>query len=114
MLFLTGICLLLVAQALDCSFEAEYPLQYIAYKLDENERITIDGKLDEKDWEDVDFSSSFVDISTSTKPYLDTKMKMRYDDNFLYIGAVLEGWIHNLHYSLHFLYSTANFFIFIK
>jgi hypothetical protein len=40
-------------------------------------------------WQDVAFSESFVDISTSTLPKFQTRVKVRFDDEFLYVGAHL-------------------------
>jgi len=78
-----------VPAVFDCSFKHTYPNQYVAYFVDDND-INIDGKLDEKSWDEVPFTSSFVDISTITKPKFDTKAKMRWSKNYLYIAAVLE------------------------
>jgi hypothetical protein len=61
-----------------------YPRQYVAYKTTKD--LVIDGRLDDPEWEAVGFTDSFVDISTNFTPYLDTRVKMRYDDEFLYIG----------------------------
>eukprot|EP01117_Protostelium_nocturnum_P018874 TRINITY_DN7996_c0_g1_i1.p1 TRINITY_DN7996_c0_g1~~TRINITY_DN7996_c0_g1_i1.p1 ORF type:complete len:380 (-),score=96.65 TRINITY_DN7996_c0_g1_i1:38-1177(-) len=75
------------------------PNGYVAYKTPKGS-ITIDGSLTEPAWKEVSWSSDFVDIQGSSKPkprYL-TKVKIRYDDDFLYIGGYLEepnltGWI---------------------
>jgi len=71
-----------------CGF-APYPRQYISYIL-KNESIVIDGYLNESAWIDVEWSSSFVDIMTNITPRFDTRMKMRWDNTYLYIGAQLE------------------------
>ena len=76
------------ADAFDCSFAASYPKQYVAYKVDHD--LVIDGSLSDKSWTDVGFTSSFVDISTAILPKFNTRVKLRWDDNFLYVGAQLE------------------------
>eukprot|EP01116_Phalansterium_solitarium_P023471 TRINITY_DN8233_c0_g6_i2.p1 TRINITY_DN8233_c0_g6~~TRINITY_DN8233_c0_g6_i2.p1 ORF type:complete len:385 (+),score=126.60 TRINITY_DN8233_c0_g6_i2:546-1700(+) len=75
-------------RAIDCSFSATYPRQYIAYKVDKD--LVIDGKLDDPAWTAVGWSENFVDISTNITPHLQTNMKIRYDDTFLYVGALLQ------------------------
>jgi hypothetical protein len=50
---------------------------------------TIDGDLDKPFWTDVDWTDDFVDIATDTSPGFRTKAKMRWDDEFLYVG----GWM---------------------
>jgi hypothetical protein len=50
---------------------------------------TIDGDLDKPFWTDVDWTDDFVDIATETSPGFRTKAKMRWDDEFLYVG----GWV---------------------
>lgn len=74
----------------DCEFRASYPRQYVAYRLGEDEKIDVDGKLDDTAWERVGWTADFVDIETQTTPRLATRAKMRYDDEFLYVGAWLE------------------------
>jgi hypothetical protein len=75
---------------------------YIAYKLRPGEKIVFDGKLDEPVW-NVEWTAKyavslscywlnrFQDIQGSKQPmpYYDTFAKMRYDDNFLYIGGLI-------------------------
>ena len=46
--------------------------------------LVIDGALDDPAWLAVPFTAPFVDISTATAPRLETRVKMRYDDKFLY------------------------------
>lgn len=54
--------------------------------------IVIDGKLDDAVWQDIPFSSNFVDIEGSMKPAPKhkTKVKMTWDANYLYVAALLE------------------------
>ena len=78
-----------------------YPRQYIAYRAapstpNDNAAavsssplspsVIIDGNLDKPFWNDVDWSEDFVDIATETTPKFRTKVKMRWDDDFLYVG----------------------------
>ena len=73
-----------------CLFEESYPQQYLTHKLSSSSSLIIDGKLNEIDWLEVPFTSSFIDISTSTIPKYLTKVKILWDDLFLYIGGYLE------------------------
>jgi len=70
------------------TFDKMYPRQYVAYRTDTP--IVIDGILSEKEWSDVAWSDAFVDISTTTAPEFITKMKIRYDESFLYVAGYLE------------------------
>ena len=93
-------------------YAAIYPRQYVALRapppppphppsssstLDESPgslpvattATTIDGDLDKPFWTDVDWTDDFVDIATDTSPGFRTKVKMRWDDEFLYVG----GWV---------------------
>ncbi|KAK6999779.1 hypothetical protein BgiMline_009451 [Biomphalaria glabrata] len=76
-------------RALTC--DIPYPRTYVIYKL-RGEAIDLDGKLDEKAWKNVGWTDSFVDIQGRglPSPRLETKVKMRYDDSFLFIGVFIE------------------------
>jgi hypothetical protein len=54
--------------------------------------ISIDGRIDEKDWLSIDWSEYFVDIEGERKPvpYYKTKMKMLWSGECLYIAAEME------------------------
>ena len=67
------------------------PRNYIAYKTS-NGSIKIDGDLNEEAWDEVEWTDLFLDIegSVKPKPRFNTRVKMRYDDSNLYIGAYLE------------------------
>jgi len=76
------------------------PLSYVGYRAPKGS-IVIDGKLDEPAWQEVPWTSDFVDIQGATKPIprYRTHAKMRFDDDYLYIGAWLQepnltGWIN--------------------
>ena len=63
---------------------------YICYQT-KNE-LNIDGKLDEPSWGKVPWSEEFVDIEGAKKPapLYPTRMKMLWDDQYLYIAAELK------------------------
>ena len=56
------------------------------------DQIRVDGRLDEADWKKAPWSEPFVDIEGArrARPRYQTRMKMLWDDNALYIGAELE------------------------
>lgn len=66
------------------------PPTYICYKAPSP--ITIDGVLSPEEWDLIPWTSDFADIEgdKQPKPYLQTRAKMAYDDNGLYIAALLE------------------------
>ena len=66
------------------------PDGYVCYRTAET--IKIDGKLKENSWNLAQPTSSFVDISGEgfAKPIYDTRAKMLWDDDYLYVSAVLE------------------------
>ncbi len=82
-----------------------YPRQYITYRVlppppsDDGNTIndlsppslsspavTIDGDLDKDFWKDIDWTDDFVDIATTTAPKYPTRVKLRWDDEYLYVG----------------------------
>ena len=54
--------------------------------------ITVDGRLDESDWRGANWSDDFGDIEGDRQPSppYKTRVKMLWDDKFLYIGAELQ------------------------
>lgn len=54
--------------------------------------LTIDGLAAESDWEKASYTSLFTDIEGSNEdaPYYDTRVRMLWDDQYLYIHAELE------------------------
>ncbi|MCD7976393.1 MAG: carbohydrate-binding family 9-like protein [Tannerellaceae bacterium] len=66
------------------------PPEYICYRI--SAPITIDGKVSPEEWEEVPWTPFFVDIKgeKGEKPYLQTRAKMAYDDNGLYVAVVME------------------------
>mmetsp|Transcript_38046 Transcript_38046/g.60168 ORF Transcript_38046/g.60168 Transcript_38046/m.60168 type:complete len:223 (-) Transcript_38046:448-1116(-) len=67
-----------------------YPRQYINYFT--SIPPVIDGFLNETVWEEVGWSSEYVDIQGHgfTKPRFTTRMKMRYDDDWFYVAGIME------------------------
>jgi hypothetical protein len=66
------------------------PKNYICYKT--NETIKIDGDINEKLWDEVNWTELFEDIEGFIKPApkFKTKVKMRYNNEFFYVAAFLE------------------------
>ena len=66
------------------------PRKYVCYKTEEN--LKIDGKLNEKSWKNTKWTREFVDIQgkLKPKPKYTTKVKMLWDNNYIYFGAFLE------------------------
>jgi hypothetical protein len=66
------------------------PKQYICYHT--STPLDVDGVLDEKGWQDAQWSEYFVDITGSPhlKPPLRTRMKMLWDDEYIYVGSYME------------------------
>ena len=66
------------------------PARYICQRA--GETLVLDGKLNKPFWDAAPWSEDFVDIEGDLKPLPPkrTRMKMLWDDNYLYIGAELE------------------------
>lgn len=66
------------------------PENYVCYR--KAGKIKIDGKLKEESWHKAPATGSFVDISGEgfAKPIYNTQAKMLWDDDYFYVGAVLE------------------------
>lgn len=69
---------------------AQAPKRYECLRA--NGKIRVDGRLDEAAWKRAAWSDNFVDIEGAVKPQprFQTRMKMVWDDDNLYIGAELE------------------------
>lgn len=67
----------------------EHPRGYVAYRT--AVPLNIDGRLDDAAWRDAPWSDTFVDIEGASKPRprFDTRMKMLWNGDYLYIGADL-------------------------
>ncbi|KAL5006388.1 hypothetical protein ScPMuIL_015194 [Solemya velum] len=77
------------ATSTDCDFGL--PNTYIAQHLN-GKAITVDGRMDEEAWKEVPWSSSFADIrgNSYARPRFDTKVKVVWDNDRLYVGARME------------------------
>ncbi|MGK9477760.1 carbohydrate-binding family 9-like protein [Melioribacter sp. OK-6-Me] len=66
------------------------PRHYIVYRTDE--KITVDGSLDEKCWASALWTEDFIDIEGTIRPHprFKTRVKMLWDDKYFYIAAELE------------------------
>ncbi|HVI46729.1 MAG TPA: carbohydrate-binding family 9-like protein [Chitinophaga sp.] len=66
------------------------PRHYICYRAADS--IVIDGKPDEASWNMVAWSEDFKDIEGDARPApsLRTRLKMLWDDNYLYIAATMQ------------------------
>ena len=62
-----------------CGVKELIPKHYICYKLETNEKIKIDGKINDSAWQKVPFTDEFIDIQGKSfpKPKYITKAKMR-------------------------------------
>ena len=74
---------------------AEHPKGYVAYK--SAHPITLSGKMDDPAWAHAPWSDLFVDILGEDNdkpdhphPWHDTRVKMMWDEECLYIGAWME------------------------
>ncbi len=67
------------------------PRQYFCRRA--QKPFTLDGRLDKPFWEEAEFTPLFVDIEGEhmAKPKYDTRAKMLWDEENLYIGAELWG-----------------------
>ena len=88
---LTMLCLtILTSCAVFAQNPQPTPLSYDCYRT--TTPIHIDGKLDDPAWQQAKWTSDFVDIEGAAKPTprFRTRVKMLYDDKYLYIAAELQ------------------------
>jgi len=66
------------------------PRRYLCRRVDRP--IAIDGSLSDPGWSDRAWTEDFVDITGAPelRPRFRTRLKMAWDDDFLYVGAELE------------------------
>lgn len=66
------------------------PRQYTCYRATDS--VTIDGQLQEAGWQHAAWSADFTDIEGDLKPQppLRTRLKMLWDDQYLYIAVEME------------------------
>lgn len=86
------LCLLLCRQPGTAQTNGfEYgPEQYVCYQAAGH--LKIDGLIEEAEWGQAPWTKPFVDIEGGKKPlpYYETRAKMLWDDDYLYIAAELE------------------------
>ena len=91
LLLLLLFCLPMGAQSLFQKYERflTEPRSYVCYRTDG--KLKIDGKLTESAWQKAEATAPFVDISGEgfPTPKYETTAKMLWDDEYLYVGAVL-------------------------
>jgi hypothetical protein len=62
--------------------------RYICYRA--SGVIDIDGRLDEPSWQEARASTSFVDIVTGKPVWFDTRVRLLWNDEYLYFGFTAE------------------------
>ncbi|TRX53391.1 carbohydrate-binding family 9-like protein [Fulvivirga sp. M361] len=67
-----------------------FPRSYVCQRA--THPLNIDGKAEEDDWQKAAWSDLFIDIEGTGKPvpYYETRVKMLWDDHYLYIMAMLK------------------------
>lgn len=61
---------------------------YTAYRT--TKALQIDGRLTEEDWQAAPVSNAFVDIVTGEPAWFDTRVRLLWDDEYLYFGFTAE------------------------
>lgn len=74
--------------SIDLVNEIYYPLNYVVAKCEEP--LVIDGLDNDSQWENAVYTEYFIDIEGIKKPKYDTRAKMLWDDNYLYVYAKLD------------------------
>lgn len=64
------------------------PNTYVANKAIDN--FVIDGLAEEESWKKAAWSQTYIDIEGKKKPKYDTRMKMTWDEQYLYVFAELK------------------------
>ncbi len=74
--------------SVDVTNDIVVPKHYIVTKT--NETLKIDGIADESSWKDAKFTDNFIDIEGVKIPKFNTKIKMLWDNNYLYLYSKME------------------------
>ncbi|HEX9828008.1 MAG TPA: carbohydrate-binding family 9-like protein [Flavobacteriaceae bacterium] len=74
--------------SVDVSGAIVIPKHYIVSTTKDD--MTIDGNADELSWENASFTDNFIDIEGIITPKFNTKTKMLWDDDYLYVYAEME------------------------
>lgn len=64
------------------------PNHYIVTKT--NAQLKIDGKADEPEWQNASFTTPFIDIQGIETPKYSAKVKMLWDEKYIYLYAYIE------------------------
>ncbi len=66
------------------------PLGYVCHRA--TSKIVLDGRIDDAAWKEADWTEDFQDIEGTKRPRpsLRTRVKMLWDDEYLYVAAELE------------------------
>jgi hypothetical protein len=73
---------------IDLTNDIVNPKHYIVSKT-ENE-IKVDGRADDSDWNNAHFTDLFIDIEGIEKPEYNTRLKMLWDENYLYLYCEMQ------------------------
>lgn len=89
-ILITAGILLTVAVNAQLHLRKEYPRTYVAYRT--AGELVMDGIFDEADWQNVPWTEEFGDIEgdKQPEPLYKTRVKMLWDDDYLYIAVELE------------------------
>ena len=74
--------------SIDVSEEVVIPEHYIVTKTQDT--LVIDGLANEGSWKNASFSDDFMDIEGVKIPKFNTKIKMLWDDDYLYVYSEME------------------------
>ena len=74
--------------SIDVSKDIVFPKHYIVSKTQDS--IIVDGNADEPAWDSALYTDNFIDIEGVKTPKYNTKVKMLWDDNYLYVYSELE------------------------
>ncbi|WP_417442920.1 carbohydrate-binding family 9-like protein [Joostella sp.] len=85
---LFGISVFLMSANLTAQDKIIPPNAYVAPKI--SETIKIDGKAKESSWKKTKWTADFIDIQGEKTPKYKTKVKMLWDDDYLYFYAEME------------------------
>lgn len=96
-----GLCLLLILGLVEDSMgqSAQQPTSFPPVKESQIRRIdalravgemVIDGRLDESAWNNCPASPPFVDLISGQRTIHDTRVKLLWDDEYLYVGYQIE------------------------
>lgn len=73
---------------IDVTNKIVIPKYYIVTKTESE--VIIDGIANESNWETSDFTDNFIDIEGIKTPKFDTKVKMLWDDDYLYVYSEMQ------------------------